>query len=98
MLYCCFRHQVIKIVIRKAYSMYFIHLRKPEGKGLDISFKKKDGSWTKLVNMEKILKRNIIGGCPYVSPDGKYFFFTRKSDIYWVDAKIIEQLKAKELK
>jgi len=71
---------------------------RPEGKGLDISFKKEDGSWTRKVNMEKILKRNIVGGCPYVSPDGKYFFYTRNGDIYWVSAKIIEELKPKELK
>ncbi len=37
------------------------------------------------------------------SPDGKYLFFTRydenwNEDIYWVDAKIIEDLKPKELK
>ena len=40
--------------------------------------------------------------CPTLSPDGKYFFFntTRSGnwDIYWVDAKIIEDLKPKELK
>ncbi len=35
--------------------------------------------------------------CPIFSPDGKYFFFTSTRDgngnIYWVDAKIIEELK-----
>ena len=46
---------------------------------------------------------------PYVSPDGKYFFFVsdrhRTEDkkcmywqIYWVDAKIIEDLKPNYLK
>ena len=37
-----------------------------------------------------------------VTPDGKYFFFHRshgskgdKADIYWVDAKIIEELRPK---
>ncbi len=41
--------------------------------------------------------------CPTLSPDGKYFLFNRrnvttvKSDIYWVDAKIIEDLKPKDL-
>jgi len=30
--------------------------------------------------------------------DQKYFFFTSKGDIYWVDAKIIEELKLKMLK
>lgn len=66
---------------------------RPEGKGLDISFKQEDGTWTRRINMEKILKRNIVGGCPYVSPDGKYLFFTRDGDIYWVDASVIEELR-----
>jgi len=38
----------------------------------------------------------------FVSRDDKYLFFPRlkpgKGDIYWVDAKIIEDLKPKELK
>jgi Tol biopolymer transport system component len=38
-----------------------------------VSFRKKDGTWCKAINMgEKIKKR---GSCPAVSPDGKYFFF-----------------------
>ena len=41
-------------------------------------------------------------GCPYVTPDGKYIFFNSGRngnwDIYWVDAKIIEELKPEELK
>jgi Tol biopolymer transport system component len=66
---------------------------RPEGEGMDISFKKMDGSWTKKVNIEKTLNWNTGGGCPYVSPDGKYFFFTNNGDIYWVSAKIIDQLR-----
>lgn len=31
------------------------------------------------------------------SPDGKYLFFHRNNDIYWVDAEIIDDLKPKEL-
>lgn len=40
--------------------------------------------------------------CPIVSHDGKYLFYLRFIDDryipYWVDAKIIEELKPKELK
>lgn len=70
---------------------------RPEGKGMDISFKKEDNSWTQKVNIEKTLNWNIVGGCPYVSPDGKYFFFTSNGDIYWVSSKIIEKLRPLEL-
>ena len=31
----------------------------------------------------------------FVSPDGKYLFFAARSDIWWVDAKVIEALKEK---
>ena len=40
---------------------------------------------------------------PGLSPDDKYLFFTRydenwNEDIYWVDARIIDEIKLKELK
>jgi hypothetical protein len=28
--------------------------------------------------------------------DGKFLFFSRKGDIYWVDAKIINEMRPKE--
>ncbi len=62
------------------------------GRGLYISFKKKDGSWTTAKNT------NIQGSLPKFSPDGKYFFFSRGGDIYWVDSKVIEDLTPEELK
>lgn len=52
----------------------------------------KDGSWTPAKNTD------IYGSLPKVTPDRKYFFFSRGGDIYWVDAKIIEKLKPKELR
>jgi Tol biopolymer transport system component len=62
------------------------------GRGLYISFKRKNGSWTPAKNT------NICGSLPKITPDGKYFFFSRGGDIYWVDAKIIEELRPKELR
>ena len=67
-----------------------------------ITYRYNNGSWSAPKNLgEKI---NTIGGvCPNVSPDKKYFFFTggknsAGSDIYWVDAKFIEELKPDILK
>jgi Tol biopolymer transport system component len=38
--------------------------------------------------------------CASVSPDGKYLFFSREvdgnRDIYWVDAKVIDEYRPKE--
>lgn len=62
-----------------------------------VSFKKKNGEWTKgrkLGNNVNTDKREV---CPYVSPDGKYLFFSRFDDsginIYWVDAKVIDKIQ-----
>ncbi len=69
-----------------------------------ISFRDKSG-WSKTVNMGPLINDEKRVLCPAVTPDGKYFFFTRKDseedgwgNIYWVDAKIIEKLKLDELK
>jgi len=72
------------------------------GGDLYISFHKKDGAWTKAVNMGEKINSSGYEMCPSVSPDGKYIFFGRgllgqKTDIYWVSAEIIEALRAKEL-
>lgn len=61
--------------------------------GLVISFRKEDGTLTKIKEMGIVPNM-----CPSVSPDGKYLFFARHGNIFWVDAKIIEKLKPKELK
>jgi Tol biopolymer transport system component len=73
---------------------------------LYISFRKPDGAWTKAVSMHKALNADDsdIYAAPRVTPDGKYIFFesyfpeTDKSDIYWVSAEIVEELKPDELK
>jgi hypothetical protein len=61
------------------------------GRGLYISFKRDDGSWTQAKNT------NIKGGIAKVTPDGKYLFFSRGGDIYWVDVGIIDDLKPDNL-
>ena len=65
--------------------------------GLWISFRQNDGSWTKAKNMGDVFRG---AGCPYVSPDQKYIFFLKMgqgyNDVWWVDAKIIEELRPKE--
>jgi len=64
-----------------------------------ISFRQENGSWTKAKNMGDAFKEGI---CPYVSPDGKYIFFLKMglgyNDIWWVEAKVIEELRPKDVK
>lgn len=65
--------------------------------GLFICYRKDDGSWTDAIYMDETLSSGSPASFPYVSPDGKYFFFgSRKNgnnDIYWMDARIIDTLK-----
>jgi hypothetical protein len=63
---------------------------------LYISVKKEDGNWANLKNMGDKINSSGSDYCPMLSPDGKYFFYTRtdtgNGDIYWVDAQIIQEL------
>lgn len=63
---------------------------------LYVSFRMKDGLWSSPVNIKQVNTEKDEWGAT-VSPDGKYLFFTRsqdrKGDIYWIDAKIIEELR-----
>lgn len=72
------------------------------GGGLFVCFRKPDGSWTEPVNMDEKIDSVSRSSFPYVSPDGKFFFFGSKkngnNDIYWVDAKFIEELRPKDKK
>jgi hypothetical protein len=71
---------------------------RPGGYGktdLYISYRKEDHNWTKPRNMGASLNTNMGEGAgPKISSDGKVFFFSRygdnTSDIYWVDAKALE--------
>jgi hypothetical protein len=60
---------------------------------LYISFKKQDGTWTKAKNMGETINTPGHELCPFVTADGKHFFYTSNRDIYWVDARIIDRLK-----
>ena len=59
-----------------------------------ISFPEKDGEWSKPFHMGERINSSESDNRPYITPDGKYFFYTSTKrgnrDIYWVDAKVIE--------
>jgi Tol biopolymer transport system component/ankyrin repeat protein len=56
---------------------------------LMVSFRNPDGSWGE----PRPLDLGMRAGTPYLSPDGKYLFFSGgergKGDIYWVSAEVI---------
>ncbi len=64
------------------------------GTYLFVSFKYPDGTWGEAIDLTKHGFDPLAGGA-YVSPDGKYLFFALNEDIWWVDIKIIENLRPK---
>ncbi|MFA4853334.1 MAG: putative Ig domain-containing protein, partial [Bacteroidales bacterium] len=68
---------------------------------LYISYRKNDNTWTNPKNMGSKINTTGYDLFPYVSPDNKYMFFTRRdswlnsspSKIYWISASIIDDLK-----
>ena len=73
---------------------------------LYISFRRKDGSWGEAINLGDKVNTDAEEGGPSITPDGKYLFFNRmvplatgdtgsQSDLYWIDAQIIEDLRPK---
>lgn len=69
---------------------------RPEGLGagdLYISFKSKTGEWQKAKNMGSIINTGAYEFCPFVTSDGKYLFFSRDGEIFWVKAEVIDKLR-----
>jgi WD40-like Beta Propeller Repeat len=90
-------------------SFLIFESQRPEGidgyLGLYISFRDKDGKWGMPVNMGPKINSGKGERFARLSPDGKYLFFgsfrsasadRRGADIYWIDAKIIDELKKDE--
>jgi hypothetical protein len=68
------------------------------GYGIFISYRTRDDQWTEPINLLERLNTPKGDSQPIVAPDGKYLFYYVGGKFYWVDAKIIEDLKPKELK
>ncbi|WP_082433316.1 alpha/beta hydrolase-fold protein [Flagellimonas eckloniae] len=70
---------------------------------LYISFQEKDGLWGEAINLGSSINTEAWESTAFVTPDGKYLFFNRNVgssdyeniDIFWVDAKVIEDLRPK---
>lgn len=72
---------------------------------LHVSFRQVDGSWGELVSLGDKFNTKHHEWCPMVTPDGKYLFFSRwfgdtwatatDGEVYWVDARILDQFRPK---
>ena len=62
------------------------------GRGdLYISFRQDNGAWTESENLKTPVNSENHELCPWVTDDGKYFFYTSNQDIYWVSTKIFKR-------
>lgn len=71
------------------------------GSDLYISFRQENGSWGPAINLGEDINTEREDAFGSVTPDGKYFFFHThlgkgKANIFWVDAKVIENLRPKQ--
>ncbi len=66
---------------------------RPDGLGngdLYVSFRMASGEWTEAKNMGPTINTEGQDYCPFVTRDGRYLFYSRDRDIYWVDASILD--------
>ena len=72
------------------------------GNDLYVAYRKENGQWTKPFNLGNKINTSANETRPYVTADGKYLFFVsdtnRNLDIFWVDMRIIEELKEEKFK
>ena len=91
--------------------LIFFALYGSGGTGQYVCFKQRDGTWKAPIYMGEEINGGAVAFCSSFSPDGKYFFVLRRRNdsivaspegfeegIYWVDAKIIEELRPDGLK
>lgn len=78
-------------------SFLIYDCKRPDGYGgegdLYVSFNRNNGTWTEGYNLGPDVNSEGIEFTASLTPDGRYIFFMKDYDLYWVDAKIIEQFR-----
>jgi len=64
------------------------------GPHLFVSFKNPDGTWAEAVDLSQH-GLDVKAGIASISPDGKYLFFGKDGDLWWVSTQLIEDLRPK---
>lgn len=98
----------VHAVISPTQDYIVVNARNREGERNDsdiyVYFKKKDGTWSKPINLGNEVNSNFRETSPSITPDGKYLFFSRYNDegglpnFYWVSTEIIHKLKTAYVK
>lgn len=79
------------------YILFDCHRKDGYGGEGDIyvAFRDKDGNWGEAYNLGEEINGPGTDFCASVSPDGKYIFYTKNRDIYWVSSEVIEKFRPK---
>lgn len=90
------------IALDESYLIFTRYFSRERTTRLFISYRQSDGSWTGAISMGDEINK-VNAAWPWVSPDGKYFFFVSSCnntdyhyDVYWVDARIIGIFRPEE--
>ena len=74
--------------------LLFTSVGRPGGHGsgdIYISYRDAQRAWSKARNLGKVVNTSGFEFCPILSPDQKYFFYTSKGDIYWIDSNFLKR-------
>jgi Tol biopolymer transport system component len=77
-------------------SFLVFSARRAEGLGgadIYVTFAGLDGTWSAPVNLGPGVNTESVESSPTLSTDGRFLFFSRHYDIWWVDSTIIEALR-----
>jgi hypothetical protein len=74
---------------------------KYKGNNLYVSFRDKNGKWGEPKDMGDKINTDDLDIYPYITPDGKYFMFTRRenartanySRLYWISTSVIDSIR-----
>lgn len=76
-----------------SYLLFASNRRSSEGRGdIYVSFKSEDGSWSEPQPITEI-NTEYHELCPFISADGKTFYYTSNQEIYSVSTSVIEALR-----
>ncbi len=68
------------------------------GTDLYVSFANGKGGWTSGVSLGNTVNKKGAELCPFVSRDGRFLFFSRNGNIYWVDARVLDPLRKQAMR
>jgi len=63
-----------------------------------VYFKKQDNRWTQPINLGSTINSDFNEVSPRITPNGKYMFFVRHKNLYWVSTKVIDKVRPDDLK